>query len=174
MVEETLTSADFESVNVDSYGRFTFSNALANLRRSMKGLHNKIFPVFVLNDEANPAMVRPVMPSDALQVNGVASMTAVAVTTLYTVPVGKTLYITSAGVCGIFGATDTVLLVASDDGTGTYQNLAVIEGLGVTMFDNQTAAFPVPVRVSSGRVVRAQVTTTAATAGKGWFVGFLV
>lgn len=54
---ETLQEADFEKVDTDAYGKFTFTNALVKLRRSIKGLHNKIAPVFVMNDVANPVNV---------------------------------------------------------------------------------------------------------------------
>jgi hypothetical protein len=49
MVETDLTSAEFEPINVDTQGNFTFSTALQKLRRAILGIHNKIFPVYVMN-----------------------------------------------------------------------------------------------------------------------------
>ena len=56
-MQESLTDANFEPVDIDAFGKFSFSNVLIKLRRSLVGMHNKIFPVFIMNDDQNPVQV---------------------------------------------------------------------------------------------------------------------
>lgn len=45
---DTLQQANFEKVELDSRGEFSFKQALNKLKRSMVGIHNKIFPVYIM------------------------------------------------------------------------------------------------------------------------------
>jgi hypothetical protein len=67
-MEEDLTSAEFEPVTVDGVNNFIFSGAIQKLRRSIKGLHNKIFPIYVSGTmkrrihvlSSNPTAINPI------------------------------------------------------------------------------------------------------------------
>lgn len=81
-MEENLQSANFEPIEVDDRGNFTFYSALAKLRRSIKGIHNKVFPVYVMNNN----------PNSILSSNTITTISATH--TLYTVPIGKRAFVT--------------------------------------------------------------------------------
>lgn len=53
MPYDSLTDANFEPINVDGNGNFIFTGALLAIRRSIVGLHNKVFPVYVMNPYTN-------------------------------------------------------------------------------------------------------------------------
>lgn len=48
MAEETLAEANFEPINFDPAGNLQFETCLSKLRRSFVGMHNKVFPVYIL------------------------------------------------------------------------------------------------------------------------------
>jgi hypothetical protein len=100
MVLSDLTSADFEPVDQDSNGNFSFTTALLKLRRSILGLHNKVFPVYIMNSSIPFSLVAG--GNGALQ-------------TKYTVPDSKTLNIYTFGVLDVGGITAGYLYAA--DGT---------------------------------------------------------
>jgi hypothetical protein len=50
MVISSLQEADFEPVSISTKGRYDFIATLVKLRRSILGLHNKVFPVYVMNE----------------------------------------------------------------------------------------------------------------------------
>lgn len=83
-------------------------------------------------------------------------------TTLYTVPAGKTLYITSAWVTGI-NADSTEGIISTgievDDGTGVYVRLVGWkatndDGTGDNDSFGMSNSFPIPVKVLAGDIVR--------------------
>ena len=172
MAEESLQSANFEKIDIDSNGKYVFTNALERLRRYIIGIHNKIFPVFVMNDASNPVNVtlnNPQGNTIAYSNTGTGSGT----TTLLTVPVGKTFYITHCGVSGIFAATASGITLTADGDLATDIPLVNIQGIGVTVQDHAEMNFASPFRVTSGRLIKVTI-TTGMTAGKWWVCGFTV
>lgn len=87
---DTLNEADFQKIDLDSSGNFSFSNALSLLKRSIVGIHNKIFPMFVMNDVSNPVVVAQVQKG-ITKTDGQSQTPTGAGTyqTVWTVPPGK-------------------------------------------------------------------------------------
>jgi len=109
---DTLQEADFEPIAVDGNGRFSFSSALQKLRRSIVGLHNKIFPVYVANDVANPVPVQVANTAVTNAIQAQADINADGATTLYTVPAGYSFYLTDAVISYGVAGTQTMIIAA--------------------------------------------------------------
>ena len=82
MVQDSLSEATFEPIDVASTGDLIFINTLVKLRRSFAGMHNKIFPVYVLN----PYVKNKVLAS--------AGASATGNTTIYTTSATKRTFVT--------------------------------------------------------------------------------
>lgn len=141
-MEDTLQQANFEPIDLDSSGKFSFTNCLIKLRRSIVGLHNKIFPVFIMNDVANPVNVSIGIANHTPNVFLVGASCSNATITVGTVPAGKKWHVLSYSMQGYGNATgaDNTLKLGTNTvekilTTGTATTLHVINLCKVFPFD---------------------------------------
>jgi hypothetical protein len=87
-ISET-TVMEFESVDKDNRGNFSFAQSLQRLRRTLLGLGNKVIPVYMMNEKHN--------------LNIISNQYGAGTAILYTVPLGK-----KARVISIETATESV------------------------------------------------------------------
>jgi hypothetical protein len=172
MVEDTLTSADFQAVDIGGDGKFTFTNCLRDLRRSLKGVSNKIIPVVVLNDIDNPGAVQPTLPKPSnkqtlkryhiYQAASTSSRyvnvaTADSTKKLSFLGVCWSLYDTAGRTVSIFDAASGSAPYATD---GDTTNIIVANSTASTYFNGQWFP-PLPIAITAA--IRVQVDTTSAS-----------
>lgn len=110
---------EFESVDKDNRGNFSFAKSLQRLRRTLLGLGNKVIPVYIMNEKHSLSVIS----------NQYGAGTAV----LYTVPLGKKARIISiettnesiagAGITTVSAIVNGVpqILAYCSDGSGTFR-----------------------------------------------------
>lgn len=110
---------EFESVDKDNRGNFSFAQSLQRLRRTLLGLGNKVLPVYVMNEKHNLSVIS----------NQYGPGTSV----LYTVPQGKKARIISiettnesisaGGITTVSAIVNGIpqILAYCSDGSGLYR-----------------------------------------------------
>jgi hypothetical protein len=116
------------------------------------------------------------LPAGAKTVTATAGTTATGTTTLYTVPAGKTLYITSLCFAALAGATSSGIAILIWDETAAAASAPIMTacGIGVTQQINCIQNFAVPIRVPATKLVQLDISGTALTRGNFDMIGYLI
>ena len=107
-----LTDGDFEPIDQDSIGKFSFTSCLLKLRRAIIGMHNKIFPVFIMNDNSNPVLTSNTERGALLVKSTVATFGGTGTQTRdFIVPQGKKWKIKSYETSSVATLTSLTVLI---------------------------------------------------------------
>jgi hypothetical protein len=149
-MEDSLTSANFEPVTVEPSGTFIFQSALDKLRRSIVGLHNKIFPVYVMDTNIRPIKVFRCHFTTAVQTQ---QLTIVSAQYSYFI-VGYAFY-NSAAIASAFSIYDAISGTtpgnpgAGNSGTPPTYDMIRVQ-IAAVVGDKDTVTFINPLSVASG------------------------
>lgn len=142
MVAGSLTDAEFVPVNVDANGNFIFTAALDKLRRMIFGIHNKIFPVYVMNPPLNGPLLGNTVSATATN------------SVLATVSTTKRTFITAASLTNASNVTadnTSILLYVAPILAANNRVICALQKVTLTAFaGSNTVQFIPPLELKKG------------------------